>query len=227
MSPARDESDPEGRTVVSPEELDIEERENVVALDEGRFVIGASGKPSVPDTAGPETTDDAASTDEPASSPQTSPERSPSRTQPAIDSASTREHPSERTPKNETPRPHIDSKDVREWLEDDLGDVAARYGFQITAKSEDEINHQRMFSDDVGTVFDSLLMWYAQQVETEMPVEDVLGILMMESNLRVRYSPRCFRGVLEAYDLSPDDSIADLFMAMRDSNGIVFPPDPE
>lgn len=225
MSPARDESDPEGRTVVSPEELDIEERENVVALDEGRFVIGASGKPSVPENAGQVTTDDANPAVEPASSAQPSSEQSPSQTQPAIDSTSTQERPNERTPKDE--KPQIESDDVREWLEDDLDDVAARYGFHIAAKSEDDIAHQRMFSDDVGTVFDNLLVWYAQQVETEMPVEDVLGILMMESNVRVRYSPRCFRGVLEANDLSPDDSIADFFRAIRDADGIVFPPGSE
>ncbi|WP_254663301.1 hypothetical protein [Haladaptatus sp. W1] len=64
-----------------------------------------------------------------------------------------------------------------------------------------------------------------QQVEPSMPVEDVLGILMMESNVRVRYPSRCFRGVLGTYDLSPDDSIADLFRAMQDANGIVFSPE--
>jgi hypothetical protein len=227
MSPARDEPDAEGRTVISPEELDIEERENVVTLDDGRFVIGASGKPSVPEDPGPVTTDDTGPATEPTSSRQSSLERSSSRTQtpPAIDSASAQARPGEQTPTDGNPQ--IDSNDVREWLEDDLDDVASRYGFHIAAKSEDDISHQRMFSDDVGTVFDSLLMWYAQQVETGMPVEDVLGILMMESNVRVRYSARCFRGILEAHDLSPDDSIADLFRAMQDANGVVFPPDTE
>ncbi|WP_245799965.1 DUF7500 family protein [Haladaptatus litoreus] len=101
----------------------------------------------------------------------------------------------------------------------------SRYGFHISTKSEGAISHQQIFSDDVGTVFDSLLMWYAQQVDRSTAVEDVLGILLMESNARVRYSPRCFRGVLETHDLSPDDSIADLFEAIRDANGVVFPPE--
>nr|WP_227374071.1 hypothetical protein [Haladaptatus halobius] len=64
-----------------------------------------------------------------------------------------------------------------------------------------------------------------QQVDRSTPVEDVLGILQVESNVRVRYSPRCFRGVLEAHVLSPDDSIADLFEAIRGTNGPVFPPE--
>ncbi|EFW93091.1 hypothetical protein ZOD2009_04487 [Haladaptatus paucihalophilus DX253] len=224
MSPARDDSDPEGRKVISPEELDIEDSENVVTLDDGRFVIGASGRPSVPDDPEAVTTGEPTADANPGVEPAP-PEKSPSSTDspPAIDPASAPDTPSQSAPSDG--EPHIDSQDVREWLEDDVGDVASRYGFHITAKAEDEINHQRMFSDDIGTVFDSLLMWYAQQVEPSMPVEDVLGILMMESNVRVRYPSRCFRGVLGTYDLSPDDSIADLFRAMQDANGIVFPPE--
>lgn len=93
--------------------------------------------------------------------------------------------------------------------------MAPRYGFHISAKSEDAIDHQELYTDDVGTVFDGLLRWYAQQVDRGTPVEDVLGILLMESNIHVRYSPQCFSSVLEAHDLSPDDSITDLFEAIR------------
>ncbi|WP_227354055.1 DUF7500 family protein [Haladaptatus salinisoli] len=191
MSPARDDSEAETGTVLSPDELDIEDSDSVVPLDEGRYVIGAGEKPSVPK-------------------------------EPAL--ASTADETSEGSDSTDE-RPRIDSEDVRRWLEDDLDDVESRYGFHISAKSEDAVGHQRLFSDDVGTVFDGLLMWYAQQVDGSTPVEDVLGILLMESNVRVRYSPRCFRGVLETHDLSPDDSIADLFEAMRGANGLVFPPE--
>ncbi|WP_458205169.1 DUF7500 family protein [Haladaptatus sp. NG-SE-30] len=191
MGPAWDESDSETGTVLSPDELDIEESESVVPLDEGRYVIGSAGKPSVPEQSVQTSTAD----DTPGGGEKT------------------------------TAQGQIDSKEVRRWLEDDLEDVDSRYGFHITAKSESSISHQQMLSDDVGTVFDSLLMWYAQQVDRNTPVEDVLGILLMESNVRVRYSPRCFRDVLETYDLSPDDSIADFVGAIRDENGFVFPPD--
>ncbi len=36
MSPARDESETETGTVLSPDELDIEDNDSVVPLDEGR-----------------------------------------------------------------------------------------------------------------------------------------------------------------------------------------------
>lgn len=226
MSPARDESNGEAGKIISADELDIEESDNVVALDDGRFVIGSSGRPSVPDDPKQVTTD---STDDTTPAVDSA-SPAPSRSTPAIESESAAESDSTNGRQNEPDPPdasRIDSHDVRRWLENDLDDVSSRYGFHIAAKSERSIDHQQMFSDDVGTVFDSLLMWYAQQVDTGTPVEDVLGILLMESNVRVRYSPRCLHGVLEAYDLTPDDSIADLFRAIQGSDGVVFPPDTE
>lgn len=231
MNPARDESNRESRKVISPEELDIEESENVVTLDDGRFVIGASGRPSVPDEPTEATTGNANSDTTPAVDSSPSAESSPSTdTPPAIEPESDvgdglTASNADSSSSNATPE--IDSRDVRRWLDTDLSDVTSRYGFHISAKSEDSISHQQMFSDDVGTVFDSLLLWYAQQVDKGTAVEDVLGILLMESNIRVRYSPRCLRGLLDTHDLSPDDSIADLFQAIQDANGVVFPPDVE
>ncbi len=226
MSPAGDESNRESRTVISPEELDIEESENVVTLDDGRFVIGASGRPSVPDDPAQVTTTGSSDETVPAIEPAPSTKPGsppPNESRPPTESEAETSRPDESTPTTETPQ--IDSRDVRQWLEEDLEDVASRYGFHIAAKSEESISHQQMFSDDVGTVFDSLLMWYAQQDDRGTAVEDVLGILLMESNVRVRYSPRCLRSLLDAHDLSPDDSIADLFQSIQDANGVVFPPD--
>ncbi len=234
MNPARDESNRESRKVISPEELDIEESENVVTLDDGRFVIGASGRPSVPDEPTEVTTRNPNDDTTPAIEPSSSESPPSTNAQPAIDSGSSGEPPSNETESSSTSNTNqssptdgqqIDSRDVRQWLEEDLEDVASRYGFHIAAKAEDSISHQQMFSDDVGTVFDSLIMWYAQQVDKRTPVEDVIGILLMESNIRVRYSPRCLRGLLATHDLSPDDSISDLFRAIQDANGVVFPPD--
>jgi hypothetical protein len=217
MPPARDDHtarDGDSGKVLSPDELDIEEKESVVSIDEDRYVIGAGGRPSVPDgsaelpsadtsePANTESTPDDGATGGAAAGGAAEPTSAPSPTEGSIDAG-----------------------DVRRWLEDDLGDVASRYGFHITAKSEDRVSHQQMFSDDVGTVFDGLLMWYAQQVDRNTPVEDVLGILLTESNLRVRYSHGSIRSVLDANDLTPEDSIADLFDALGDSNGIVFPPE--
>ncbi|MFC7079984.1 DUF7500 family protein [Halorussus caseinilyticus] len=186
-------------SALSPDELDIEEEEQVVSLDDDRYVIGTDDRPSVPDDAG-----GGGSTGESSAAV------------PAADDDPTDDAP---------PAGEVDSGAVKQWLEDDLQGVSAQYGFHVSAKAEDAVSHQQMFSDDVGTVFDSLLRWYAQQLTTETAVEDVLGILLTESNVRVRYSPSCLQAILEAYDLGPDDTIADLFEKVQDDRGMVFPPE--
>ncbi|WP_135852580.1 DUF7500 family protein [Halorussus salinus] len=187
---------------LAPDELDIESDENVVSLDTGRYVIGTDERPNVPE----------GSSSGGSASDESAPESGESER--SADPADGRQ-----------PGASIDSGAVKGWLEDDLDSVSARYGFHVTAKSDDAISHQQMFSDDVGAVFDSLLRWYAQQLTTETAVEDVLGILLTESNVRVRYSPSCLQAILETYDLSPDDSIADFFEAVQDDRGVVFPPE--
>lgn len=195
-------------SAMSPDDLDIEEQENVVSLDEDRYVIGTDERPDVPadNRGGP----GVPSREAEASAPRDDrPDHGrPDDAQSAEATAGT-----------------VDSGAVKEWLEDDLDSTSARYGFHVTAKSDDAVSHQQMFSDDVGTVFDSLLRWYAQQLTTETAVEDVLGILLTESNVRVRYSPSCLQAILESYDLGPDDTIADFVEAVQDDRGMVFPPE--
>ncbi|MFC4448352.1 DUF7500 family protein [Halorussus aquaticus] len=194
-------------SALSPDELDIEDEEQVVSLDQDRYVIGTDARPDVPanDTGTNSANESAASADSPAA-----------------ESPATDDQRSDQPP---TGGSNVDSGTVKQWLEDDLQGVSAEYGFHVSAKADDAISHQQMFSDDVGTVFDSLLRWYAQQLTTETAVEDVLGILLTESNVRVRYSPSCLQSILEAYDLGPDDTIADLFEAVQDDRGMVFPPE--
>jgi len=190
--PTEEAANPDDRSALAPDDLDIEDEENVVQLDEGRFVIGTDERPDVPD-------------DAPDSGASGEADR------PALD--------------DPMPDDGVDSGAVKQWLEDDLDGASARYGFHVAAKAEGAVSHQQMFSDDVGTVFDGLLRWYAQQLTTETAVEDVLGILLTESNVRVRYSPSCLQAILEAYDLGPEDTIADLFEAVEDDRGMVFPPE--
>lgn len=174
-------------SALSPDDLDIEDQENVVQIEQDRYVIGTDQRPNVPDDA-----EDAGSDED------------------VVDPAGSGE---------------LGSDMVKEWLEDDLEETSARYGFHLTAKSDGAINHQQLFSEDVGTVFDGLLRWYAEQLTDETAVEDVLGILLTESNVRVRYSPSCLQAILKSYNLGPDDTIADLFEAVQDDRGMVFPPE--
>ncbi|NHN59182.1 hypothetical protein G9466_08870 [Halorussus sp. JP-T4] len=195
---------------MSPDELDFEDEEQVVPLDEDRYVIGTDSRPRVP-----ENVRDDPSSGESAAEGAGEPSRS------ATDQSG---QATDRSPAGGAAA-DVDSGAVKRWLEEDLRGTSARYGFHASAKSDDAVSHQQMFSDDVTTVFDSLLRWYAQQLTTETAVEDVLGILLTESNVRVRYSPSCLQAILEAYDLGPDDTIADLFEAVQDDRGMVFPPE--
>lgn len=205
----------DAESAMSPEELDIENDENVVSLDDGRYVIGTDQRPTVPEDAGGGASGGSAGgasgAGGSAGGGQAQTEQSPGE--------------QELDPQGASGPSEMDSTAVKRFLEDDLQGVSARYGFHVTAKSEDAISHQQMFSDDVGTVFDSLLRWYAQQLTTETAVEDVLGILLTESNVRVRYSPSCLQAILESYDLGPDDTIADLFETVQDDHGMIFPPE--
>lgn len=200
MCPTPDDGrDRDSGGALSPDDLDIEDNERVVPLDEGRYVIGTEGRPSVPSETGERSEETA------AASSDGNPERSGDDT---VDTEGS-----------------VDSGSAKRWLEDDLRDVSVRYGFHVTAKAEDSVNHQQMLSDDVTTVFDGLLRWYARQLTTETAVEDVLGILLTESNVRVRYSSSCLQAILDAHDLDPEDSIADLYDAVQDGQGMVFPPE--
>ena len=209
------------RSALSPDDLDIEDDEHVVRLDEGRYVIGTDERPTVPEPPADAESEGSASAGgrgEGGSSGESANADSAAGNSASGNSATAN---SATAPESAT----ADSGAVKQRLEDDLQGTSARYGFHLSAKSEESVGHQQLFSDDVGTVFDGLLRWYAQQLTTETPVEDVLGILLTESNVRVRYSPSCFQSILEAYDLGPDDTIADLFEAVQDDRGMVFPPE--
>lgn len=196
-----DDSTDEG-SVLAPEELDIADDDSVAEIDDGRYVIAPEGASldhdAVEGNAG--SSAESATATEPA-------EQDGEATDPA------------------QPQGRLDAAAVRAWLEEDVGTVSSRYGFRITATTEGAVGHQQMFSDDVGTVFDGLLMWYAQQLDRETPVEDVLGILLLESNVRVRFPVRAFTAVLDRHDLGPEDTISDLFEAVYDGSGVVFPPE--
>lgn len=173
--------------VLSPDELDIAKDENVVPLEDGRYVIASDAD--------------------------------------GMDRANAAAEQASKSSLDDETNVELDAKTVREWQEKELASVGSQYGFRITALTENAVSHQQMYSDDVGTVFDSLLMWYAQQLDRDTPVEDVLGILLTESNVRIRFPRRCFTQLLDAHGLDPDDSIADLYQAACSDDGMIFPPD--
>ena len=201
MAPDPEDTDSaEEGQVLAPEDLDIRDQDSVASLDEGRYVIAPEGG----------SIDKDAVEENKSQEPQEKQETQPKTVE-------------ETPPAPEASTQPLDAAAVRSWLEKDVKSVSSRYGFRITATTEGSVSHKQLFSNDVGTVFDGLLMWYAQQLDRDTSIEDVLGILLLESNLHVRYPVRAFTSILERNDLGPEDSISDLFEAIYDGTGIVFP----
>jgi len=185
-----DGGDADAGRILAPEELDIAEDEHVTQIDDGRFVVSPSERPA----------DDPVGVDAHAT-PESEPEPDPE-------------------PAAGDPDPTLDSDAVHDWLAEDVGSVSSRYGFDVTATFGGSVSQRRLVSNDVVTSFESLVLWYAQHVDDDTPVEEILGILLLESNVPVRYPPRSLERILESTNLGPEDSIADLIAAVEAEDGV-------
>jgi len=63
-------------------------------------------------------------------------------------------------------------------------------------------------------------LWYARQVDSGTPVEEVLGILLMESNVPVRYPAQSLEALVDSVGVEESDSVADLLRAVDAEDGI-------
>ena len=204
MAPAGDSDSDE--TVLSPDELDIEAREEVASIGDDRYVIGPDGPPEAPETDDGEdggTAEQSTQTETDDESEATT-DRAPDATDPANAG-------------------EVTGRDVKQWLSDELDEHDSEYAYRIAAKSGDSVNHQQLATDDIGAAFDGLLVWYAQQVASGTPVDEALGILLSESSVQARYPASRLIAYLEAHDLGPDDTIRDLVDAVDEDDGLVFP----
>lgn len=116
----------------------------------------------------------------------------------------------------------FDADAVHEWLGEELTDTGARYGFDVTVMMGKGPSSRRFASEDVVTTFETLLRWAASEIDDETPIEEVLGILLVEANVGVRFPPESVRAMLDHYDLEPTDDIASL-VAAGDGDGLVLP----
>lgn len=126
----------------------------------------------------------------------------------------------------ESPKPvdsSIGDDAVHGQLAERLKSADSRYGFDITAVFEGQVVHQELFSNDVITTFENLLVWYAQHVGGDTPVEDVLGILLAESTAPIRLPPNALDPIIDAIGVEPEDSVADLLEVVRRDGGLQFP----
>lgn len=206
-----DEGNPDEGKVLSPEELDITESEHVEQLEEGRFVVSSDAR--VPEQSGSQSqpqqgSSSADSGADPGPGPE--PESEPEPRQP---------QQSQTEPANHQ-QGELSQEAVHRWLRESFADSPSRYGFDVTATFDGSVGQRRMASNDVVTIFESLLLWYAQQVDSDTPVEEILGILLVESNVPVRYPPKSLKQLVKSSDLGPDDTIADLLAAVEEKDGV-------
>lgn len=174
--------------VLSPDELDIRGGEDVVEIEEGRYVISPSGGP-----------------------PMVSNEP--------------RDDPSEAdgSDAGEASPPELTEDVVHGFLDDRLAAADSMYAFDVTGRFEDRTSQRSLFSNDVVTTFESLVVWYANHAASDTPVEDVVGILLMESNLDVTFPVASLRVFASAHGLEGSDTLEALFSAAREAGGVRFP----
>ncbi|MFB6146709.1 MAG: hypothetical protein ABEJ08_03385 [Halobacteriaceae archaeon] len=194
-----DESVDSGRAL-SVDELDITEDEKVREIDDNRFVVSPDDSFDGDDQETPD--DDAVSTRE---RPQSAP--------PAETGEESRR----------SGQPELDRMTVHRWLQADLAEADETYAFDLTIAFGGATGGQRVCSDDVVSVFESLLLWTAGQIDPGTPAAEVIGILLAESDVPVRYPPATLHRLVADHDLDAEDEIGDLLAAVE-QDGLVFPP---
>ncbi|MFB6132967.1 MAG: hypothetical protein ABEJ44_06150 [Halanaeroarchaeum sp.] len=211
MVPPPEDDEPPTERALSPEELDLAAEERVAELEEGRYVIGADDPPKTT-----ERTDAPTGNERDSSSKRTLEDlQRESVSDPSDDRRSVLD--------SGDAGAELTDADVKRWISADLDRTDSQYAYRIAAKAGDSVSHQQLASDDIGTAFDGLMMWYAQQVAAGTPIEEALGILLAESTIPVRYPVAGLVAYLQKHDLEKDDSIGELLATIRRTDGLVFP----
>lgn len=172
---------------ITPEELRLEDNDHVVPLDNNRYLV----------------------------SPNLIDESTAERIQAAADDDDA--HSESERANTESSQPTLDLAAARAIVERSVASVEGEYAFEVTAKVEGSVTRHRTVTNDVTTAFDRLLLWFAHQVSEDTPVEEVLGILVLESSIPVTFPNRGVGNLLESHDLDAADSIADLLAAVGET----------
>jgi len=208
MGSGDDPNDDDGR-VLAPEELDISDDEHVAEIDDGRYVVSPNDPiDDAPNVASSQPARERADTDtrsaDTGSEPDPQPETSSSPDRPPA------------TDSQPTDISELTERDVSQWLESNFEDANSRYGFHVTATFDGRVFQRRMMSNDVVTIFESLILWYAQHIDSETPVEEILGILLTESNVPITYPTESLSAAIKREGLEPDDTIGELLEQIDD-----------
>jgi len=204
MGSGDDPNDDDGR-VLAPEELDISDDEHVAEIDDGRYVVSPNDPiDDEPNVASSQPVRERADTADADSEPESRPKQSNSPDRPPA------------TDSQPTDISELTERDVSQWLESNFEDANSRYGFHVTATFDGRVFQRRMMSNDVVTIFESLILWYAQHIDSETPVEEILGILLTESNVPITYPTESLSEAIKREGLEPDDTIGELLEQVED-----------
>ncbi|WP_410764993.1 hypothetical protein [Haloferax sp. DFSO60] len=189
--------------VVGSKDLDISHDERVVRLDKQRYVI-ATGENQPQEPEGRPGNDQSESNSESGEEVQDE----------------QRTHPSIVLPKDPRKRAIL----ARKLLAERVGAVRSDHAFSITTLVGETVTQHEAVSDDVTEVFQSLVQWYAETVsDGETPTDEVLGILLLASEVQVTYPGRAIEALAASHGLNRGDSIGDLLDAVE-TPGASFPP---
>ena len=187
--------EPDTRGALDPDDLDIGDDEHVRELDDNRYVV------SPDDPIAPADRESGNATTE-----------------------SLRADAGAREDDDATDADDLTDDRVHDYLKEQLATADTAYAFDVTARFDDSVGHHRLRSDDVVAAYESLLLWSARQLDDRTAAERVLGILLTESNLAVRYPPGTLAALAAEHGIGEADTVADLLAAVDDEAGVVFPP---
>jgi len=214
MTPGDDDSEDADGRVLAPEEIDISDDEHVAEIDDGRYVVSPDDPiddvPNVQSDQSESTTTGRAGPD--SRSEDRSEASSGGREQAGTDPITAAS--GNRT--GDVDLSALGEREISRWLERDFEAAESRYGFHVTATFDGRVFQRRMMSNDVVTIFESLILWYAQHIDSDTPVEEILGILLTETNVPITYPPETLARVLKTTDLGPEDTIGDLLAEIDD-----------
>lgn len=209
MAPGDDDTR-RNRGVLDPDELDISNRPEVQEIDDGRYVVSATGEPA------PEPDEEVLENPDWL---EDRPDEEPRRDDAAAADASATTDSGSSAPSGD-----LTHETVSQFLAESLAESDEPYGFDATVNVEGRVNRGRMTSDDIGETMETLLRWYARQADDDLDPEAVLGIILAATDLEVEYPVQSAYEMCRRYGLRPDDSIADLLAAVREEGALTIPP---
>lgn len=151
----RDEPAEPDEGVLEPDELEVERREEVREIGENRYIVS--------------TDEEGEGDGRERREPETPPAAPENRPRPGSDPAET----------------ELSEPTVPSGSRTPLAAVGERYAVDIATKVDGSVDDSRIGSDSIVETFEETLLWYARQVDDSTPPEEVIRILLAESDLEV------------------------------------------